>query len=63
MFGRPAIRVDKDLYESVSRLAETAGYASVDEFVEHMLRRELEKTGPTGDTEKLKERLKGLGYL
>ena len=63
MFGRPAIRVDKELYDNVARLAESAGYACVDEFVEHLLRRELEKTGPTEDKEKLKERLKGLGYL
>jgi hypothetical protein len=61
------IKFEKDLYERAKKIAETAGYSSVDEFVTHVLEKEL-RTISGGedepeDEEKLKERLRGLGYI
>ncbi len=61
------VKLDKDLYDRAQKVSKTAGYSSVDEFIAHVLEKELQKlTGGDGDVEdeeKLKERLKGLGYI
>ncbi len=61
------IKLERDLYDRAAKVADTAGYASVDEFVSHVLEKELRNlTGGDGDPEdeeKLKERLRGLGYI
>jgi hypothetical protein len=61
------IKFEKDLYDRAKKIAATAGYSSVDEFVTHVLEKEL-RTISGGedepeDEEKLKERLRGLGYI
>ena len=59
------IKIDDALFEKVKNLAEKAGYASPDEFVSHMLEREINFAGSDqelNDAEVL-ERLKGLGYI
>ena len=62
MFG-PKIKLSKDLYDKVKQIAELSGYSSVDEFVVHVLEKEISKVNQDDDEEKLKERLKGLGYI
>lgn len=65
MFG-PKIKLDKALYERAKYVSEVAGYSSVDEFVAHVLERELkavEGDEETPDDAQVLERLKGLGYL
>lgn len=64
MFG-PKIKLDKSLYERARNVSEIAGYASVDEFVAHVLERELKSIEGDADEseEKVLDRLKGLGYL
>ncbi len=59
------IKINSDLYTRVKLLAEKAGYASADEFVEHMLERELNNAGREDefDDEEVLKRLKGLGYI
>jgi len=61
------IKLDGDLYDRAKKISETAGYSSVDEFVSHVLEKELRNiTGGDGepeDEEKVRERLKGLGYI
>ena len=61
------VKLDRDLYDRARKVSETAGYSSVDEFVTHVLEKEIQRlTGGDGnaeDEEKLKERLKGLGYI
>ena len=44
-------------------MSETAGYASPDEFIVHVLEKELSMLESVGSDEKVTERLKGLGYL
>jgi len=58
------VKLKKDLWAKVAKAAEAAGYSSPEEFVEHVLEREvarLEEAQP-GEEEVLR-RLKGLGYI
>jgi len=64
MFG-PKIKVDKDMYARLERVAEIAGYSSADEFAMHVLEREMNTIDPGGDQdpEAMREKLRGLGYI
>ena len=57
------VKLDADLLEKAKKVAETAGYSTVDEFVSHLLEKELKKVEDAVDEEELKERLRGLGYI
>ena len=58
------VKIDDVLYDTVKRLAEKAGYASADEFVTHMLEREIQRDGGQDiDDAEVLARLKGLGYI
>ena len=65
--GKGRLRIDPDLLARVERAATTAGYSSVEEFVAHVLEREVGKIegaeSESEDAEALKERLRGLGYI
>lgn len=57
------IKVDKDLLERVKKIAQVAGYASHEEFVQHVLEREVQQfEGAKSDAE-ITEKLRGLGYI
>ncbi len=63
MFG-PKIKIDKELYEMLQKVAEISGYSSVDEFVIHVLEREISKIGDDSSSdEEIKKKLEGLGYI
>lgn len=59
----PKIKLDKALMARVKRFADLAGYASVDEFVIHVIERELAKFEGSDSEEDIKKKLKGLGYI
>ncbi|MCP3919813.1 MAG: hypothetical protein GY711_30120 [bacterium] len=61
--GGNKIKVDKDLLERIKQIAEVAGYASPDEFVHHVLEREVAQFEDAGSDEDITEKLKGLGYI
>ena len=63
MFGKRRIVLDEDLWERVVRCARAAGYASPQEFVLHVLEKELAPLDPTASEEELRSRLRGLGYI
>ena len=63
MFGKKGIQLDPALMEKVKAAAEKAGYASVDEFVAHVLERELSRTDDASNDEDVKKKLEGLGYI
>ena len=62
MFGS-GIKLDKGLLARVKRCADLAGYSSVDEFVTHVLEKELAKFEGSDSEEEMKKKLKGLGYI
>ena len=57
------IKLDKALYERVKRCAEAAGYSSPQEFVEHVIERELAQIEEGASDEEIAKRLQGLGYI
>ena len=59
----PSFKFSKELWERVKRVAEAAGYSSPQEFIQHVLERELNKLETADSKEALIEKLKGLGYL
>jgi metal-responsive CopG/Arc/MetJ family transcriptional regulator len=63
MFGSSTVKLDKDLLARVRRLADRAGYSSAEEFIVHVLEKELAKLEDAGSEEELKNRLRGLGYI
>lgn len=64
MFGKNKITLEKSLFERVKQAAEKAGYSSVDEFVAHLLEREIQKGEDGGSSEAdVKKQLEGLGYI
>ena len=64
LFGGPRIKLDKDLLARAERVSAAAGYASVEEFVQHVLERELDKLDQGGaDEEEIRKRMQGLGYI
>ena len=65
MFGGTKIKIEKDMLERLKKVVEVAGYSSVEEFVTHVLERELNELDPGGDQdpEAMREKLRGLGYI
>ncbi|MET0153127.1 MAG: hypothetical protein ABW298_11035 [Candidatus Binatia bacterium] len=62
-FGKRRIAIDKPLYERAAKFAAQAGYASVADFMTHMLERELRHLEEAQDEEQVRKRLEGLGYI
>jgi hypothetical protein len=63
MFGGNTIKLDKPLMERARKAAALGGYASVDEFVVHVLEKELARLLDSESDDEIKKRLKGLGYI
>jgi hypothetical protein len=63
-FGKTtSIKLDKDLVDRMIRLADVAGYATVEEFISHVLEKELLHFEDAGSDDEIREKLKGLGYI
>ncbi len=59
----PKVKIERDLYEKVKRYAETIGYSSTEEFVIHILEREVGRLEDADSREELIKKLQGLGYI
>ena len=57
------IKIEKALLDKVRKYAEMSGYSSVEEFVTHMLEKEIAKIEEADSEDEIKKRLKGLGYI
>ncbi|MHC5121830.1 MAG: hypothetical protein ACYSO7_10055 [Planctomycetota bacterium] len=57
------IKIDSNLYDRLKKVTEVAGYSSVEEFVIHMIEKELEQIEVPEDDKAVEERLRGLGYI
>ena len=57
------IKIDGRLYDRLKKVSEKAGYASPEEFVVHMIEKELAVLETAQSEEEVNERLRGLGYL
>ncbi|MFH1463579.1 MAG: hypothetical protein ABIO70_04260 [Pseudomonadota bacterium] len=64
MFGSSVkIKLDKDLVARVKRVADVAGYATVEEFITHVLEREMTNFEGTDGDDDIRDKLRGLGYI
>ena len=67
MFSSYKVKIEGELLEKVKQCADVAGYESVDEFVNHVLEKEINKVMPQNESstskEDIKKRLQGLGYI
>lgn len=63
MFRSRSIKLDKRLLVKVKRYADLAGYASVEEFVTHVLEKEIARLEQSDSEDEIRKKLKGLGYL
>lgn len=57
------IKIDANLYERVKKVAERAGYATPEEFVTHVIEKELSVLESADSDADVTERLRGLGYI
>jgi hypothetical protein len=62
MFGS-SLKLDKTLVAKAKRYADLAGYSSVEEFITHVLEKEIAHLETAGTEDEVKKRLKGLGYI
>jgi hypothetical protein len=67
MFGSHKVKIEGELLDKVKQCADACGYESVDEFVIHMLEKEIKKVLPPDEAapskDLVKKRLQGLGYI
>jgi len=57
------IKIDSNLFERVKKVTEAAGYSSVEEFITHIIEKELTKYEGDQTDEKVADQLRGLGYI
>ena len=57
------IKIDKAMYERLTKAALRAGYASTDEFVKHVLERAVANLEDASAEEEVENQLRGLGYI
>ena len=57
------IKIDSNLFERVKKATEAAGYSSIEEFITHIIEKELTKHEGDETDEKVADQLRGLGYI
>jgi hypothetical protein len=57
------MKLRKDLWQKAEKAAAAAGYSSTEEFIEHVLEREIARLEETQSDEEIARKLKGLGYI
>jgi hypothetical protein len=64
MFGKSVkVKVERGLYDKLRKIADVAGYATTEEFIEHVLEKELLHFEDAASDDDIREKLKGLGYI
>jgi hypothetical protein len=57
------IKIDKNLFNRAKQVSEAAGYSTVEEFISHIIEKEVTRYESDSGDEKVAERLRGLGYI
>jgi hypothetical protein len=64
MISKSSVKLNKALWDRVKRCADAGGYSSPQEFVEHVLEREVARILDDAESkDEIVKKLKGLGYL
>jgi metal-responsive CopG/Arc/MetJ family transcriptional regulator len=61
--AKTTVKLDKDLIARVKKCSDLAGYSSPEEFIQHVLEKELARIEDSESEEEIVKKLKGLGYL
>jgi metal-responsive CopG/Arc/MetJ family transcriptional regulator len=61
--AKTTVKLDKDLIARVKKCSDLAGYSSFEEFIQHVLEKELARIEDSESEEEIVRKLKGLGYL
>ena len=61
--SKTSVKLNKQLCDRAKAHADKAGYSSLEEFIQHVLERELAKLEETSSRDDVEAKLKGLGYL
>ena len=57
------VKLKKATWQRVKKCSDAAGYSSPEEFVEHVLEKELTKLEDAESDEEIVKKLQGLGYI
>ncbi len=59
------LKIDSGMKDRLDKVSDAGGYSSVEEFIMHVVSREMEKLDPgSGESEEsIRKKLEGLGYL
>ena len=57
------IKIESSLFDRAKTASEAAGYSSVEEFITHIIEKELTKHETDQANEKAADQLRGLGYI
>ena len=58
------IKIDSKLYDRAKKAADTAGYSSFEEFITHIIEKEVSQLeGSSGGDDAVADQLRGLGYI
>ena len=60
---KTTLKFDKTLMERIKKCSDLAGYSSPEEFVQHIVEKELARLEHTESDEEIVKKMKGLGYL
>lgn len=63
VLAKSSVKLDKDLIARVKKCSELAGYTSPEEFIEHIVEKELARLEGAESDDAILKKLKGLGYL
>ena len=59
----PKVKLDRSLYDRIAQAAEQGGCSSAQEFVIHVLEREVAALEQDGTDQQVDKQLRGLGYI
>jgi hypothetical protein len=63
MFASAKVKIDKALYRRLAEVALIGGYSSTEEFVTHILEKEIARFEDAEDNVQVDKQLRGLGYI
>ena len=63
MARKTKIKISTSLYDRLKTCAAAGGYSSTEEFIEHILSREMDKLEDAVSDEEIAKKLQGLGYI
>lgn len=57
------VKIDSNLFDRLKSAAEVAGYSDMEEFLTHIIEKELAKYEEADEQNKTADQLRGLGYI